>query len=124
MESAMVNLNANVSGVSNAINGFWKPGSVQPMANPDSFGMPKVGGSDAKKADFADAVKAVKDYISKVDDLQGSSDMSIKDLLSGRNEDILSVVSAVAKADMGFKLLVGVRNQLIEAYKQTMNMQL
>jgi len=120
----MVNLNANVSGVSNTINGVWKPGSVQPKANPDSFGMPQVGGSDAKKADFADAVKAVKNYISKVDDLQGSSDMSIKDLLSGRNEDIISVVSAVAKADMSFKLLIGVRNQLIEAYKQTMNMQL
>jgi flagellar hook-basal body complex protein FliE len=44
--------------------------------------------------------------------------------LSGKNEDITSVVSAVAKADMSFKLLVGVRNKLIEAYKQTMNMPL
>ncbi len=120
----MVNLNANISGASNAMRGVWKPGSVQPGANPDSFGMPKVGSSDAKKADFANAVKAVGNYISKVDNLQESSDMSIKDLLSGKNEDIVSVVSAVAKADMGFKLLVGVRNKLIEAYKQTMNMPL
>ena len=50
--------------------------------------------------------------------------LSIKDLLSGKNDDITSVVSAVAKADMSFKLLVGVRNKLIVAYKQTMNMQL
>jgi len=120
----MVNLNANVSGASNAINGVWKTSSVQPKANPDSLGMPKVGSTDAKKADFANAVKVVENYISKVDDLQESSDMSIKDLLSGKNEDIISVVSAVAKADMGFKLLVGVRNKLIEAYKQTMNMPL
>ncbi len=116
----MVNLNANVSGASNPMRGVWKP----PRANPDSFGMPKVGSSDAKKADFANAVEAVGKYISKVDDLQESSDMSIKDLLSGKNEDIISVVSAVAKADMSFKLLVGVRNKLIEAYKQTMNMPL
>ncbi len=120
----MVNLNANVSGASNAMKGVWKPGSVQPRANPDSFGMPKVGGSDAKKADFANAVKTVENYISTVDDIQQSSDMSIKDLLSGKNEDIISVVSAVAKADMSFKLLVGVRNKLMEAYNQTMNMQL
>ena len=120
----MVNLNADVSGVSNAINGVWKTSPVQPKAGLDSFGMPKVGNSDDKKADFANAIKTVKDYISKVDDLQESSDMSIKDLLSGKNEDIISVVSAVAKADMSFKLLVGVRNQIIEAYKQTMNMPL
>jgi flagellar hook-basal body complex protein FliE len=66
----------------------------------------------------------MKGYISKVDGLQQSSNMSIKDLLSGKNEDITSVISEVAKADMSFKLLVGVRNKLIEAYKQTMNMPL
>ena len=120
----MVNLNANVSGLLNAGKGIWDPGSVKPKTNPDSFGMPKVPSSDTNKADFADAAKAVENYISKVDNLQQSSDMSIKDLLSGRSEDITSVVSAVAKADSSFKLLVGVRNKLIEAYKQTMNMPL
>jgi len=77
-----------------------------------------------EKVDFGEAIKAVGKYISKVDDLQRSSDMSVQDLLSGKSQDITSVVSAVAKADMSFKLLVGVRNKLIEAYKQTMNMPL
>ena len=117
----MVNLNANVSGIPSPTNGIWKTNSAQPKAKPGSFEMPKVGSSDDNKTDFANAVK---NYISNVDDLQQSSDMSIKDLLSGKNEDILSVVSAVAKADMSFKLLVGVRNKLIEAYKQTMNIPL
>jgi len=117
----MVNLNANVSGVPNPMKGIWEHRSVQPRTNPNSTGMPKVDGSEDKKADFTDAVK---NYISKVDDLQQSSNISIKDLLSGKNEDITSVISAVAKADISFKLLVGVRNKLIEAYKQTMNMPL
>jgi flagellar hook-basal body complex protein FliE len=78
----------------------------------------------AEGADFNEAIKAVGKYISKVDDLQQSSDISVQDLLSGRSQDITAVVSAVAKADMSFKLLVGVRNKLIEAYKQTMNMPL
>ena len=76
------------------------------------------------QSEFTDAVKAMGKYISDVDELQQSSDASVKDLLSGKNNDITSVVSAVAKADMSFKLLVGVRNKLIEAYKQTMNMSL
>ena len=98
--------------------------SVQPGSHTEPLGMPKTGSTDGKKSGFAGTVKAVENYISRVDDLQQSSDASIKDLLSGKNEDITSVVSAVAKADMSFKLLVGVRNKLIEAYKQTMNMPL
>jgi len=117
----MVNLNANVGGVSNPMKVMWGPRSIQPQTNSNSPVMPKVEGSDDKKTDFADMVK---NYISNVSDVQQSSNMSIKDLLSGKNEDITSVVSAVAKADISFKLLVGVRNKLIEAYKQTMNMPL
>jgi len=111
----MINVNANVTGPLQFI---------QPGVRTDSPGMPKVGGAAGKEADFAGTIKAAGNYISGVDDLQQSSDMSIKDLLSGKNEDITSVVSAVAKADISFKLLVGVRNKLIEAYKQTMNMPL
>ena len=117
----MVNMNANVSGISNPMKVILEPRTVQTKINPDSSGMPKVGGSDGEKANFANVVK---NYISDVDDLQQSSNMSIKDLLSGKSEDITSVVSEVAKADISFKLLVGVRNKLIEAYKQTMNMPL
>lgn len=106
----MVNLNANVN-------------SVLPKAGVDAVGISKAK-SAGPKPGFADTVKAIEKHISKVDELQQSSDVSIQDLLTGKNEDITSVVSAVAKADMSFKLLVGVRNKLIEAYKQTMNMPL
>ena len=119
----MVNFNANISGTQNLTKDLWKDNTITNKTGPISGGMPKIGGSDDKGAEFSNAIKAVENYINKVDDLQQTSDMSIKDLLSGKNEDITSVVSAVAKADMSFKLLVGVRNKLIEAYKQTMNMQ-
>jgi len=107
----MINLNANVT-------------SILPNINPEPFAAGKVGDADGKAGGFDKAIKAVGEYVSKVDDLQQSSDTSIKDLLAGKNSDINSVVSAMAKADMSFKLLLGVRNKLIEAYKQTMNMQL
>ena len=103
-----INLNANV-------------GSVAPNTN---ISTQKPDNAATKKFEFPDTVKAIGKYISAVDDMQQSSDMSIKELLAGKNNDITSVVSAVAKADMSFRLLVGVRNKLIEAYKQTMNMPL
>ena len=104
----MVNLNANVNSI---------------IPSTDKV-MPQIEKGITEKADFTKAVKTIGQFVSEVDDLQQSSDMSIKDLLAGKNNDITSVVSAVAKADISFKLLVGVRNKLIEAYKQTMNMQL
>lgn len=117
----MIDPNTTVSGLMSSTKGLWGPGSVRPGNGPEPTGTPKAANSDDKKTGFADAIK---NYISGVDDLQQSSDQSITDLLSGKNDDIASVVSAAAKADMSFKLLVGVRNKLIEAYKQTMNMPL
>jgi len=107
----MINPNPNVN-------------TVLPKINPNlnhPAGGNAVNGA-RKGADFADTIKAVEKHLSNVDDHQQSASMSIKEMLSGRNEDITSVVAAVAKADISFKVLVGVRNKLIEAYKQTLNM--
>ena len=82
------------------------------------------GPDQATSSQFVDSARDASKLMAKVDDLQEASEISIKDLLAGKNSDITQVVSAVAKADMSFKLLVGVRNKLIEAYKQTMNMQI
>jgi len=85
---------------------------------------PQTEGPSAGQKNFSDAVNAVGKYVSQVDDLQQTSEGSVEDLLTGKNNDVTAVVSSVAKADVSFKVLVGVRNKLIEAYKQTMNMQL
>jgi flagellar hook-basal body complex protein FliE len=104
----MINFDPNVSSVA----------SNQPQQ------VMKPEGSSGQQGGFSGAVKALEKYLTNVDQAQQSSDTSIQDLLAGRNDDIASVVAAVAKADVSFKVLVGVRNKLIDAYKQTMSMQL
>ncbi len=88
------------------------PSTQQPLKTGDS------------KGNFSDAIKAAESCMEKVNQQQTNVDTSVQDLLSGKTNDITSVVAEAAKADMSFKLLVGVRNKLIEAYKQTMNMQI
>lgn len=86
-------------------------------------GVGGVGGpaqAGETKADFA---KMLKTYVGEVDGKQHTSYDAVKDLIAGKTQDVLPVVNAVAQADMSFKLLMGVRNKMIEAYKQTMNMQ-
>jgi len=103
----MINLNSNVTS------------ALKNMGNLTQ----ETGGPQGKNSEFTKTVKSVEKYLSSVNEQQTSADTSVKELLAGKSGDITTVVSEVAKADMSFKLLVGVRNKLIEAYKQTMNMQ-
>ncbi len=89
--------------------------------SPQSIGRSEGTARGEGKTNF---VKMVGDSLKRVDDKQQDANTSIVDLLAGKNEDINSVVASVAKADMSFKLLVGVRNKLVEAYKETMKMQI
>lgn len=76
--------------------------------------------TDKPQTGFGDLISGA---LEKVDQDQGKTTLAIQDLVSGRTQDVLPIVQAVAKADLSFKLLVGVRNKVIEAYKQTMSMQ-
>lgn len=94
--------------------------------NPDiSSMMPssieKVAGAN-KAGNNVDFGKAISKGLNTVNDQQVEANISIEDLISGK-KDINSVVASVAKADMSFKLLVGVRNKLVAAYQETMKMQ-
>jgi len=79
-----------------------------------------AAGSTEAKVNFG---KAIAKSLNKVNELHNKADVSIVELLSGKSQDINSVVASVAKADMSFKLLVGVRDKLVAAYKETMKMQ-
>jgi flagellar hook-basal body complex protein FliE len=100
------------------INPIQGPGPSMPTPQMPGGVQKGVG---AGKSDFAGKLKH---YIGQVDEGQKASAGTIEDLLTGKTQDVLPTVAAVAKADMSFKLLIGVRNKVIEAYKQTMNMQI
>ena len=83
----------------------------------------RAGGQDSSTSG-AGFDKTLKGCIDQVNTDQQTSANAVQELLTGKNQDIMPVVAAAAKADMSFKLLIGVRNKVIEAYKQTLNMQI
>ncbi len=83
-----------------------------------------AGGSAAKPEGESGFGNLLKAAVGSVDARQHDAAATVQQLLAGKDGDVLPVVQAVAKADMSFKLLVGVRNKMIEAYKQTINMQI
>jgi len=90
---------------------------LPPMPSPTEAPAPAAGGTSG----FG---HLVHDALCHVEHGQNRASASIQDLLTGKSQDILPVVAEVAKADMSFKLLMAVRNKVIEAYKQTINMQI
>ncbi len=66
----------------------------------------------------------LNDQIEKVNQLQRDATEAIQDLSVGRRDDIESVLIATQKADTAFRLLLQVRNKVIDAYDEVRQMRI
>ena len=79
-----------------------------------------VGESNESGKSFADTLK---DAVGQVNDLQKKSDRSMQDLATGRTDNVADVMIAAEKADIALRVMVQVRNKVIDAYNEIMKMQ-
>jgi flagellar hook-basal body complex protein FliE len=80
--------------------------------------MPKVqqtSGGDAQGPSFK---QVLMQNIEQVNQLQQDAEKAIEDLSSGKRDDVASVMLAKEKADIAFKMLLQVRNKLMDAYSE------
>lgn len=61
-------------------------------------------------------------FMSDVNDLQNKADDKIGKLASGEVKDLHEVMVAVTEADTSFKIMMEMRNKLMEAYREVMKM--
>lgn len=76
--------------------------------------------SGAGETGFANTLK---NAINSVDQLQKESDIKMQQLATGQNNNIHETMIAAEKADIALRLMVQVRNKIIEAYQEIMRMQ-
>ena len=69
---------------------------------------------------FQDTLKTA---VEKVDALQKDADVKMQQLASGEKNNISEVMIATEKADIALKLMMSVRNKVIDAYQEIMRMQ-
>jgi flagellar hook-basal body complex protein FliE len=62
-------------------------------------------------------------YLEQVNDLQVQADRTVRDLATGKLDNLHQVVVAINEADLSFRLMMQVRNRLVEAYKEIIRMQ-
>jgi len=86
------------------------------LALPDMRKSSKV----AHGGGFLDTLKKIT---AETDDQIKKADTQMQKLAVGKSNDLQEVVMATEKADLSFKLLVQVRNKLLEAYQEIMRMQ-
>lgn len=65
----------------------------------------------------------MKDAFEEVNRHQSEADRSIKEMVSGRNKNIHETLLAVERADSSLKLMMQVRNKVLDAYREIMRMQ-
>jgi len=72
---------------------------------------------------FEDALSAVKDVFSHVSTLQSQTEEIKNSYIAGdKNVSMSQVLVAAQKSKLAFEGLVTVRNKILEAYKEIMNM--
>jgi flagellar hook-basal body complex protein FliE len=79
-----------------------------------------VGGARETQKSFADTLQ---DAIGSVNELQNQANKGAQDLATGRTDNVQEVMIATEKADIALKLMVQVRNKIIDAYQEIMKMQ-
>ncbi len=67
--------------------------------------------------------EVLKASIEEVNRLQSEASQAQQDLVTGENRDVHSTMIAMQKADVSFKLMMEVRNKIVDAYKEVMRMQ-
>lgn len=81
----------------------------------------------SKEASPAEAGKTfsdiLKESVDQVNTYQVQADTAIKELVAGRNKNIHETMLTIERADTSLKLMMQVRNKILDAYKEIMRMQ-
>ncbi|MCA8922126.1 MAG: flagellar hook-basal body complex protein FliE [Planctomycetes bacterium] len=85
--------------------GIGGPGPAQPAAASGGF------------------VEKLGEALEQVNSAQQQADQAVQDLASGKVEDVHDVMLAMTEADLSFRLMLEVRNKLVEAYQEVSRMQ-
>jgi len=87
--------------------------------------MPSLGGiaSQGTSSSGSAFQSVLGDAISKVESFQNDATNSVNKFLSGEGEEIHKVAIATQQADLSFQLFMQVRNKVVTAYNQVMQMQ-
>lgn len=101
-------------------NRFLDTGIVRDSKSLSVEGPSSISNSSGAGKSFADTLK---DAVGSVNEMQVSADKMAQNLATGKTDNVADVMIAAEKADIALKVMVQVRNKIIDAYQEVMKMQ-
>lgn len=81
--------------------------------------MKRSVGSPDERSGFQEALQ---ESINKTNDLQLNAHTAMEELAAGKSGNIHETMLAIQKAEVSFKMMMQVRNKIINAYQEIMRM--
>jgi len=94
------------------------PGQNRITDGPGSVKNP-IKGSD--EPGFAEVIS---DFLSSVNEKQAAAVEKTNELVSGESQDLLGAMTSMEESRLSFQLLLEIRNNLLESYKEIQRMQI
>jgi|SRR6185437_11342778 len=79
-----------------------------------------ISDASSNATTFADVLKS---SVEQVNTMQVDANTAIDNLIAGRTKNIHETMLAIERADTSLKLMMQVRNKILDAYKEIMRMQ-
>ncbi len=85
-----------------------------------SIAMPPAPPASTSLAGKSDASfkNLLLEGIDQVNTMQHQADQAVQQLLTGEDVDPASVLTSIQKADMSFRMMLQIRNKLVQAYQE------
>jgi flagellar hook-basal body complex protein FliE len=93
--------------------------SIQLPSLPHLPGASSAGGADASSA--GSFKNFLLDSIHQVNSMQQDANRTVEQLATGGDVSPAEVFTAVQKADLAFRMMMQVRNKLVQAYQDVQN---
>jgi flagellar hook-basal body complex protein FliE len=92
---------------------------------PPTIGAAMPGGAGAASSPDGPSFKDfLLNSIQQVNSMQQEADKAVEDMFTGGDTDPATVLTAVQKADMAFRMMMQIRNKLSSAYDEFKNIRI
>ena len=97
-------------------------GSIPLPPAPPTLSAPASPGTET--ADGASFKNLLVESIREVNTMQADAQKAVEQLSTGEDVNMAEVMTAVQKADMSFRLMLQMRNKLVQAYNEIRQIQI
>ena len=96
------------------------PGPILPISQPVFAEFVRPGSSPSRPGTFQNVLEQA---VGSVEQMRGEANQAVQKFLTGQDEELHTAALATQKAELAFELGLQVRNKVVQAYQQIMQMQ-